>query len=46
MLKQAQEAAAFLKTRDGKILTEHARWVANNKPLLLDAVARVRSMKR
>jgi hypothetical protein len=46
MLKQAQDAAAFLKTRDGKILIEHARWVANNKPLLLDAVARVRSLKR
>lgn len=46
MSKQGQESAEFLKTCEGKALIEHARWVANNKALLLDAVARVRFMKR
>lgn len=45
MWKQAMEAAEFQKTSEGKALIEHARWIAKNKALLREAIARARLVK-
>lgn len=44
--EQARQTAEALKTPEGKARVEHARWVAENKALVREAAARVRSARK